>query len=792
MGARQAALLPGLSDKESRWRVLIIGTETLEFRPGGLARYVGDLSGALRRAGQGVEIVVLDRLVALSGLAGIGTILRCWTLYRRAQVAADHVDLLDLHFALYGLLPSMIGRLRKKPMIVHFHGPWAGESEVTGAGAVVVRLKRWIERYVYQKADRVVVLSKAFQNEVVRHYGIDLARVSVIPPGVDLEAFRPAGSDNVELRQQLNVAPDSFVVVCARRLERRMGIDMLLDAWRIVQQERDNAVLCLVGVGSEEDRLRQQAALLPDPSKVLFLGRVDDDRLTKLYQVADCTVVPTRALEGFGLVVLESLACGTPVVVTDVAGLPETVGELDQSLVVPAGDIAALSRRLLTAADGALPTWQRCRQHAQRFNWADAARRHLEIMSELGSKGSQPKRSRLTVAFVDHCAELSGGELALVRLLSRLDVDAHVYLAADGPLRARLEAVGATVHVLPLSHSVRSVRRNEVGILALPQALSSLGYVVLLAREFRRLKPDIVHTNSLKSALYGGVAGRLARIPTVWHIRDRISADYLSPSAVRIISAARHVLPSAVIANSRSTLDTVLPLRVPNEAIPSPVALSEGAPARDMGKSIRVGIVGRLAPWKGQDLFLRAFACSTAPALGATAVIVGAPLFGEEDYADKLEELVASLGLTGQVEMRGFREDVTSELTRLDVFVHASTIPEPFGQVIVEAMAAGLPVVVPNQGGPAEIVVDGVTGLQYDMGSPSSLANALDRLLLDPHLREQLGLTAKSAGEQYSPESVAARVEIFYRRILGERKGRALKARSKGVISVRQAHRSNK
>ncbi len=767
MNSPEAAPLEGLSDEGSRWRVLIIGTEAFGLRPGGLARYASDLSGALRNAGLSVEIVVLDEPGPLSGLPGIGTALRCWTLYRRAQAAAEHVDLVDIHFALYGFLPAVMGRLRKKPMIVHFHGPWAGESKVSGAGALVVKLKRRIERYVYRKADRLVVLSNAFRDEVVRSYGVDSARVRVIRPGVDLEAFRPVNSSISELRKELGLPLDSFIVVCARRLERRMGLDTLLDAWRIVQQERDDAVLCIVGAGSEGDWLRDQAASLPEPSKVLFLGRVEDHHLIQLYQVADCTVVPTRALEGFGLTAIESLACGTPVVVSDAGGLPETVAELDPSLVVPAGDQAALGRRLLSAARGEIPNGERCRQHAERFNWVEATRRHLEVMGELQSKTSKQSPSRLTVAFVDHCAELSGGELALVRLLSRLDVDAHVFLAADGPLRSRLEAVGAVVHVLPLSSSVQSVRRNEVGIRVLPQALSSLGYVWRLARELRRLMPDIVHTNSLKAALYGAAAGRLTRIPTVWHMRDRISPDYLSPSAVRLVRAARHILPSAVIANSLSTLDTVLPLRVPCEAIASPIALSAGIPRLYDGESIRVGIVGRLAPWKGQDLFLRAFARSIAPSLGATAVIVGAPLFGEEAYADELQELIEALGLKGQVEMRGFREDVVSELVRLDVFVHASTIPEPFGQVVVEAMMCGLPVVVANQGGPAEVVQNGVTGLHYEAGNEPALASAIGRLLQDPDLRERLGRAAQDAAQIYSPEEIAGKVGLFYSEVLG-------------------------
>src|SRR5439155_11872672 len=104
---------------------------------------------------------------------------------------------------------------------------------------------------------------------------------------------------------------------------------------------------------------------------------------------------------------------------------------------------------------------------------------------------------RLRVVFIDHCAQPSGGELALVRLLARLDVDAHVILAEPGPLVERLEQVGATVEVLPMSEATRTFRRESVRAARLPVAptIASLGYATRVARRLRQLRPDLVHTN---------------------------------------------------------------------------------------------------------------------------------------------------------------------------------------------------------------------------------------------------------------------------------------------------------
>src|SRR5674476_35009 len=105
---------------------------------------------------------------------------------------------------------------------------------------------------------------------------------------------------------------------------------------------------------------------------------IRDRDLVRLYCAADCSVAPTRALEGFGLITLESLACGTPAVVTDVGGLPDGVRGLDPSLVVPAEDPSALARRLLGAAQGQLPSRASCRAHAERFGWDEVAREHAQ------------------------------------------------------------------------------------------------------------------------------------------------------------------------------------------------------------------------------------------------------------------------------------------------------------------------------------------------------------------------------------------------------------------------------
>ncbi len=325
-----------------------------------------------------------------------------------------------------------------------------------------------------------------------------------------------------------------------------------------------------------------------------------------------------------------------------------------------------------------------------------------------------------------------------------------------------------------MAERARGLRKEAVGARRLPvrSALAAIRYSLRLALRLRRLRPDLVHTNTLKAALYGGVAGRLAGVPVVWHVRDRIASDYLPRPAVSLVRVAARVLPTTVIANSEATLATLGRGRgrrrstvVVHDAASPSGARSDPSPDR----SFTVGLVGRLAPWKGQDVFLRAFAMAF-PNGDERARIAGSALFGEYRWAASLPTLVAELGLAERVEVVGFVDDMASEYGRLDVLVHASTIPEPFGQVVVEGMAAGLAVVAAAAGGPAEVITDGVDGLLYPMGDVEALAEQLRRLASDPVLQAGLGNAGRSRAAEFTPERIAAQVEDVYWTVIAARR----------------------
>jgi len=734
---------------------------------GGLERYFRGLLEALPEARAVVVGPATDapeRLVAVS--RPDAPLARRLLAYRRAAVRAGAAsELLDAHFALYASGPMLLSRLRSQPAVFHFQGPWADESVVERSShAAVHALRRMLERAVLRRARAYIVLSSAFRRLLVERYGVSPWDVHVIPPGADLERFTPG--ERSHARAALGLSDDAFVALSVRRLVPRTGVAELLDAWNLAGEELPpGATLLVVGDGPLAAELRERAAAIGS-REARLTGPLSDEQLLAAYRAADVGVVPTLSHEGFGLVVVEAAACGTASIVTDVDALPEVAVPLDPSLVVPADDARAMAARLVAAARGALPPRAAARDYAQRFSWPAVAAAHRRLYRRVLAGEPAPGRR---VVYVDHVARLSGGEIALLRLLPHLaGVRPHVILGEDGPLALRLQQAGVSVEVLALDPAARDLRRESAraGAVPLRTGLQTLRYSLRLARRLRRISPDLVHTNSLKAGVYGTLAARLAGVPVVWHVRDRIAEDYLAASAVRVLRLLVPRLASAVVANSQATLDTLGGARrawvIPDSVGVAPDAAgSEARPAAPAA----FGMLGRIAPWKGQDLFLRAFAGAFADG-AERAVIIGTPMFGEEDYERGLHELAAELGLGDRVDFRGFREDIWSELAKLDVLVHASVIPEPFGQVVIEGMAAGLPVLAPDEGGPAEVIDDGRTGLLYPLGDEGALAAGMRALAADRERRRRLGAAARQAAAAYAPEALAARFEQAYEQLL--------------------------
>ncbi|WP_138494614.1 glycosyltransferase family 4 protein [Paenibacillus pinistramenti] len=376
----------------------------------------------------------------------------------------------------------------------------------------------------------------------------------------------------------------------------------------------------------------------------------------------------------------------------------------------------------------------------------------------------------IKVAYIDHTAKWSGGEVALFNLLTNVgkEVQPLVILAEEGALADKLRERGIDVRVVPLDERVRTRGRNALSPGIAGAALKLLRYGRQLAPLLKEEKVACVHTNSLKSALYGAVAAKSAGVPLIWHIRDHIGAPYLKPVVAKAIRLMSRSLPNGVIANSNSTLNALeLPKSKKTLVVYSAFAkaISDCPPARPDDQTFNVLLVGRLAHWKGQHVLLEA-AKSFKDDPRVKFWLAGDALFGEEAYKDQLLDYM-QFNRLNNVFMLGHVEDVQSLMASADLLVHTSITPEPFGQVIVEGMAAGLPVIASNEGGPVEIVVPGQTGLLIEPGKPEVLADAVRWMLDHPEERELMGQKGiQRVKERFVIENTVKDIVEYYQGLL--------------------------
>ncbi|WP_429273077.1 glycosyltransferase family 4 protein [Paraburkholderia sp. EB58] len=338
---------------------LQIGMNWFDERPGGLDRVVSQLVRSLPAQGVIVRGLVAgsEQVRSLShgavtpfALPDAPMLTRITNLRRAAAQLrnARMPDVVAAHFALYAA--PVFGTFRRVPKVIHFHGPWGDESAHAARGGMNITIRRAIEKYAYRRGNLHIVLSQAFA-DVLQRYGVSAGTIRIVPGCVDVGHF-DTGIDRRAARAALGLPQDRAMLFCVRRLVSRMGLEDLIDAVFLVRQSVPDVLLTIAGKGPLTAALQARIEHRGLSQYVHLAGFVADEALPLWYRAADMSVVPTTALEGFGLTTIESLAAGTPVLVTPVGGLPEAVAPLSQALVLEACGFRALGSGLTDALLG--------------------------------------------------------------------------------------------------------------------------------------------------------------------------------------------------------------------------------------------------------------------------------------------------------------------------------------------------------------------------------------------------------------------------------------------------------
>ncbi|MFP4029191.1 MAG: glycosyltransferase family 4 protein [Candidatus Brocadiia bacterium] len=300
----------------------------------------------------------------------------------------EKIDVVVFYQILSGLPLEFLCELRGIPTISYFLSPWHREYELETPGSSLrhylnVEERRLAQRLLLKRCDRIFCASRFMRDEVQK---LVQRKPDIIPHGVDIETFRPAPDKKV-LRRKLNLPENSPVVLTVRRLVRRMGLKNFLRAARQIRNVFPDTFFVIGGSGPLQNELVEFARHLGLADKTRFEGFIPPDLLPDYYAAADVFVLPTAALEGFGIVILEAMASGTPVVATPVAAIPELLNQVAPELLSEARSAEAISEKiemLLSDEMDGKEIGRRCRQFVEKkYAWDKIAPRVEERLREV-------------------------------------------------------------------------------------------------------------------------------------------------------------------------------------------------------------------------------------------------------------------------------------------------------------------------------------------------------------------------------------------------------------------------
>jgi asparagine synthase (glutamine-hydrolysing) len=373
-------------------RTVQVGMEWFDEQPGGLNRMYFELVQRLPAAGVEVRGVVAGGAQVQQESSGrvVGVapytaplLTRLWRIRREVGALLHHdaEAIVVAHFALYAMPLLGLLRDRHRRFVFHFHGPWAQETVAEHVHGLVPRMKAAVERAVYHRADAFIVLSRAFGRILHESFDVPWEKIHVVPGGVDCGRFAVDASRQ-ECRARLGWQTDRRIVLSVRRLTHRMGLSQLVSSVATLRTRVPDVLVLIAGAGPLDDELRTQIVRAGLETHCRLIGFVDEADLPYAYRAADLSVIPSVALEGYGLIAPESLAAGTPVLVTPVGGLPETVAGLAPQLVLAAASADAIARGLGDALTDVvpMPSAEACRAYALAHNdWSVIVRQTRRV-----------------------------------------------------------------------------------------------------------------------------------------------------------------------------------------------------------------------------------------------------------------------------------------------------------------------------------------------------------------------------------------------------------------------------
>lgn len=372
--------------------ILMVTDSLFPDEPGGASRFVDELSHQLHRRGYNICILTrrINNLLPENEIKENIRIER-FDFNPEQGIKGGIKGMVNLHFLSKKILNenkfnlilfnqplstwgfNLLGKNKEIPSIYIFYSPWHREYEInTGKKGLGSILRRFMEKRAILASQMAVTLSEYMKEIVVKIHQIPQGFVRIIPGGVDVEKFKPAVEKEL-VREKLEIPTNRFILLTVRRLVPRMGLDKLILVMNELRKEYSNIILFIGGEGFFDEYLKGLVKQLKLEEYVRFLGFVDEEKLKLLYQASDLFILPTTELEGFGLVTLEALSSGLPVLGTPVGGTVEILKKFNGDFLFSSAEVSSILeriRRYLKNRDRVKDLSKRCREFIlENYSW---------------------------------------------------------------------------------------------------------------------------------------------------------------------------------------------------------------------------------------------------------------------------------------------------------------------------------------------------------------------------------------------------------------------------------------
>ncbi len=776
--------------------ILMVSDGYFPERVGGSYRYLSGLSGELVKRGHQVHVLVpkiekrlpnvetIDSVVIhrfeyiriLPLVSFLSQVVNSRRMFRKISGEVKP-SLISFHHALPSLGIATLKSTKMIPKVFTFYGPWGEEYRARNKtlllSGIYTKVMSFLERFVINRCRSILVLSEFSKGQLKEIHGVSPEKVSIIPGGLDICSFSP--SDRRNARRRFEIPEDSKILFTVRRLDPRMGLDVLIRAFKIVTAKLYGVRLLIGGTGPAMSSLIKLRDELGITDSVDFLGHISEEDLPYYYRAADISVLPSRVLEGFGLMTIESLSCGTPVIGTPVGSTIEILGKLEKRLLFQDSSADSMAGKIVDIFTGddkdILLMGDKCRSFVEgnyRWNKITQLVEDFYLMSV---------RKRILV--IDSASEIGGAEIFLLRFMERLDKNKYIpqflLLQEGGRLSDEILQRGYQISNTSMDFSTwrkgqskwNTLKLIILGIKATPRLFNTF-------LSLKRLEIDIIQTSCNKSHVSGVILGFLTGIPVLWTLHDFISKEHFSFPLRKLLVFfsffAERIITFSDAARRQFVYEGAASKKIVTVHHGIDAARFRAEVKGNIRKELGIAeekkvitVIGRISYWKGQEYLIKGIPKIVKQYHDSIFLIVGDTLFGETEEKQKLEKLIRDEGLMDYCIMTDWRTDIPDILKETDILVHTSSCPEPFGLVLIEGMSMGKPIIAADAGGVPEIVVNGVTGILVKPADSNAIAEAVINLLSNPEKAKKMGKAGQERVEiVFNIELMVKKIEMLY------------------------------